>query len=85
MDNSKSLACHETKGYDTSAYQTYNAYTEHLHIFDALYFKQSAWSSFGKTFWNLNIDNTGQVTFQYICSYQQFLLFALKIMEDIFT
>lgn len=32
MDNSKSLARHETKGYDTSAYQTYNAYTEHLHI-----------------------------------------------------
>lgn len=39
MDNSKSLARHETKGYDTSAYQTYNAYTEHLHILLCLVFQ----------------------------------------------
>lgn len=32
-----------------------------------------------------DIDNTGHVIFKYICSYQQFLLFALKIMEDNIT
>lgn len=32
MDHSKSLTCPGAKGFDTSAYQTYNAYTEHLHI-----------------------------------------------------
>lgn len=87
MDHLKSLTCHGAKSFDTSAYQTYNAYTDHKYIcYNALYFKQSDWSYFGKTsFRNLNIDNTGHVIFKYICSYQQFLLFALKIMEDNIT